>query len=494
MNRAAAANPFATPLDRIASALAPATARPLLQREDFFRRVIESLSDAVIISDPDCRVIYANQRVKDFFGYDPAEMAGRISYELLAAEKDWPEIKARVRGRLKGEDAVYEMELREKDGSPHWARICGLPYRAHDGAVLGQILVFTCLQKIKQLEQQNDYLQTELSSSFGDIIGASPALKKVLTQIGLVAPADAAVLIYGESGVGKELLARAVHERSPRRARPLVKVNCGAIPENLFESEFFGHARGAFTGALKDKPGRFELAQGGTIFLDEIGELPPAMQSKLLRVLQEKEFERVGEAVTRKADVRIVAATNRDLKKDVDAGRFRQDLFYRLSVFPIDVPPLRERREDIPLLAAHFVKTASRRLNHSGHQLTQAHARLLSSYEWPGNVRELQNAIERAVILSRGGPLRFDLPAQSIKTMPAPAAQPGAPILTRAELKERERQSIIAALEQTNGKIFGPGGAAALLAMRPTTLASRLAALGLKRTFRLASAGPRGAV
>jgi PAS domain S-box-containing protein len=486
MHQVDASNPFVTSLDRLAAALSPSAAKPLLQREDFFRRVLESLSDAVIINDPESRIIYANQRVKAYFGYEPSEMIGHISYELLVEKKNWPEVKNRIKSRLKGENSIYEMQLLEKGGTPHWVRICGLPYRAHDGQVLGHILVFTCLQQIKQLEEQNDYLRTELSSNFGDIIGSSPALKKVLSQIDLVASADAAVLIYGESGTGKELLARAIHERSPRKEHPLVKVNCGAIPENLFESEFFGHARGAFTGALKDKAGRFELAAGGTIFLDEIGELPPAMQSKLLRVLQEKEFERVGESFTRKVDARIVAATNRDLKKEVDAGRFRQDLFYRLSVFPIEVPPLRERREDIPLLAAHFARAAGRRMKVPVQPLNQAQARLLSAHHWPGNVRELQNAVERAVILSQGRALRFDtLGGTSDPPLPAEREPVIKQILTRKDLKQRERDSIIAALEQTGGKIFGTDGAALLLGMKPTTLASRVSALGLKRKVSL---------
>jgi transcriptional regulator with GAF, ATPase, and Fis domain len=255
------------------------------------------------------------------------------------------------------------------------------------------------------------------------------------------------------------------------------------VPESLFESEFFGHVRGAFTGALKDKPGRFELADGGTLFLDEIGEAPLAMQAKLLRVLQEQELERVGDTRTRKVDVRIIAATSRDLKKEVDAGRFREDLFYRLSVFPIQIPPLRERRDDIPPLATHFVKQSARRMNRPAPRITQATISQLTAHDWPGNVRELQNAVERAVILSQSGVLRFEL-AESI-AIDAPLA-PTHPLsksalLTRDELKRQERDSIATALKQTGGKIFGPGGAAELLGMKPTTLASRIKALGLQR-------------
>jgi transcriptional regulator with GAF, ATPase, and Fis domain len=316
----------------------------------------------------------------------------------------------------------------------------------------------------------------------GNIIGDSPGLKKVMQQIQLVAPTDAAVLVTGESGTGKELVARAIHENSPRKDRALIKVNCGAVPETLFESEFFGHAKGSFTGAMKDKPGRFELADGGTLFLDEIGEVPLAMQAKLLRVLQEQEIERLGDTRTRKINVRIIAATNRDLRKEVEAGRFRQDLFYRLSVFPIEIPPLRERRGDIAPLAAHFVKHAARRMNRPTPRFTQATLSQLSAHDWAGNVRELQNAVERAVILSQGGPLRFELAEPRSE---APAAVPrvmvASAILTRDELKSQERESIVAALKQTGGRIFGADGAAELLGMRPTTLASRIKALKIKR-------------
>jgi transcriptional regulator with GAF, ATPase, and Fis domain len=334
-----------------------------------------------------------------------------------------------------------------------------------------------------RLEEENIYLRQEVSEAIGasSLVGSSSGLKKVLQQIQLVAPTDAAVLIHGESGTGKELVARAIHENSPRKDRALIKVNCGAVPESLFESEFFGHVKGAFTGALKDKPGRFELADGGTLFLDEIGEVPLPMQAKLLRVLQEQEMERVGDTRTRRVNVRIIAATNRDLKKEVEAGRFRQDLFYRLSVFPLEIPPLRERRDDIAPLAAHFVKEAARRMNRPAPRLTQATLTQLTGHDWPGNVRELQNAVERAVILSQGGPLRFELAAATPSTRAASPLAGSASFLTRDELKRHERESIIAALRQTGGKVFGADGAAELLGMKPTTLASRIKALGLNR-------------
>ncbi|MBI4906588.1 MAG: sigma 54-interacting transcriptional regulator [Acidobacteria bacterium] len=336
-----------------------------------------------------------------------------------------------------------------------------------------------------RLEEENLYLREEVSEALGggDFVGESEALQKVLRQVQLVAPTDAAVLITGESGTGKELVARAIHNRSVRSARALIKVNCAAVPESLFESEFFGHVRGAFTGAMTDRTGRFELADGGTLFLDEIGELPLAMQTKLLRVLQEKEFERVGDTRTRKVDVRVIAATNRDLKQEVEAGRFRRDLFYRLSVFPIDIPPIRERRDDIPLLVRHFVHQTCRKLNRAAPRVSQTALDKLVRHAWPGNIRELQNVVERAIILWQGGP--FTLPLDAGQPNPVPAGTQSAPpepqLLTREELKQLERESLVEALRRAQGRVFGARGAAELLGMRPTTLASRLRALRIKQ-------------
>ncbi|HEX6736977.1 MAG TPA: sigma 54-interacting transcriptional regulator [Vicinamibacteria bacterium] len=313
----------------------------------------------------------------------------------------------------------------------------------------------------------------------GGMVGASEALQVVLEQIDLVADTDATVLITGESGTGKELVARAIHQRSPRRRGPLVRVNCAAIPETLFESELFGYVRGAFTGALNDRAGRFESAHGGTLLLDEIGEVPLAMQPKLLRVLQEKELERVGETRPRKIDVRIVAATNRDLAAEVEAGRFRADLFYRLNVFPIENPPLRERREDIPLLADHFIEACAHRLRRPPPLLGEAGLRALMTRDWPGNIRELENVIERAIILARGGQLRFDLPPVVPPRRPSP---PGAlPLLSRAAMEKHQRDVIVAALERSGDRVAGPHGAAELLGMKASTLFSRMSVLGLRR-------------
>ncbi len=362
-----------------------------------------------------------------------------------------------------------------------WLRV----FADHAAVSIANARAFEEIERLRaRLEGENVYLRDEVSSALGtgELIGDSPGLRKLAEQVQLVGPTDASVLVTGESGTGKELVARAIHACSPRRERALIKVNCGAVPESLFESEFFGHARGAFTGAHKDKLGRFELADGGTLLLDEIGEVPLSQQAKLLRVLQERELERVGEARTRKIDVRIVAATNRDLKQEVEAGRFRQDLFYRLSVFPIEVPALRERRQDIPALVLHFARQSARRLNRPGPRISPATLARLAAHDWPGNVRELQNAVERAVILARGGALSFDFgePRAVVRAVPHPSEAPSA-LLTRAALKSQERASIVAALGQSGGKVFGPGGAAELLGMKPTTLASRIKALGLAR-------------
>jgi len=303
----------------------------------------------------------------------------------------------------------------------------------------------------------------------------------VLNQVEHVAATDTTVLILGESGTGKELLAKEVHERSRRAHKPFVRVNCSAVPREMFESEFFGHVRGAFTGAMRDRPGRFQVANGGTIFLDEIGDLPLELQPKLLRVLQEGEYERVGEDVTRKVDVRVIAATNRSLSEDVRARRFREDLFYRLNVVPLTLPPLRARIDDIPLLATHIVADVSKRLRIETPTLTHADAARLQHYDWPGNIRELQNVLERAVILSKGVRLRLDI---ALADLPVPASPSGWPesdtpetILTDRECRERERANVMKALQRTQGRIYGAGGAADLLGLNPTTLASRLRAL-----------------
>jgi transcriptional regulator with GAF, ATPase, and Fis domain len=356
----------------------------------------------------------------------------------------------------------------------------------HAAAAIANARAWDDIQALrKQLELERDFLQEEAlqAVAFGDMIGESAALQSVARQIELVAQTDSSVLILGETGTGKELVAREIHRRSRRAQRLLVTVNCAAVPRELFESEFFGHAKGAFTGALRERVGRFELANGGTLFLDEIGEIPLDLQSKLLRVLQEGELERIGEERTRKTDVRLIAATNRNLRDESDAGRFRTDLYYRLSVFPIELAPLRRRKEDIPLLAAHFVEQIARRLGRPAPRLTLANIQRLQQHDWPGNIRELQHVLERALINSSGERLIIDPPtranAKSNSTSIA-EARSTQPVLTHAEMRKLEVDNIRAALELSRGRVYGAGGAAELLQMKPTTLTSRLKVLGIR--------------
>ncbi|MFG0544504.1 sigma 54-interacting transcriptional regulator [Pseudomonas sp. YQ_6] len=335
-----------------------------------------------------------------------------------------------------------------------------------------------------RLEMENQYLQEEINAhgNHHEIVGESPAVKHLLQQIELVAATDANVLVTGESGTGKELVARAIHASSPRRDRPLIRVNCAAVPRELFESEFFGHLKGAFTGAVSNRVGRFELADGGTLFLDEVGEIPLELQSKLLRVLQDRQFEPVGDNRTRAVDVRVIAATNRDLRDMVARGAFREDLYFRLNVFPIRSVPLRERLEDIPLLASHFLERASLAFNKPGIRMSLTQVAVLQQYTWPGNIRELQNVIERQTIVSRDGRVSFH-------EVLAPSAPSSGPVSSIAQCepeptadKDWERQmklNAISVLKRTAGKVSGEGGAARLLGLKPTTLASRLKKWGV---------------
>ncbi len=334
----------------------------------------------------------------------------------------------------------------------------------------------------RRLQQENEGLRAEVSApaDSGSMVGSSAVLRRVLDQLDLVAPTDAAVLILGESGTGKELLAQKIHMASSRREAPIIRVNCAAIPRELFESEFFGHVKGAFTGAVKDRVGRFELAAGGTLFLDEVGEIPIELQGKLLRVLQEGSFERIGEEKTRHVDVRIVAATNRDLQQAVADGLFRQDLFYRLSVFPLTLPPLRQRREDIPSLVRHFSAVVARKMGLPPPEISDVMIDEFLDYEWPGNIRELHNEIERAMILSRGRPLSLAAPASGTSRS-APGAATDNHLITEEQWQEMQRENYLRALRQTAWRVDGPGGAAELLGLRPTTLRSRMKVMAITR-------------
>ncbi|HBV20432.1 MAG TPA: Fis family transcriptional regulator [Nitrosomonas sp.] len=393
------------------------------------------------------------------------------------------------------------------DGTPVPVEYTSTPIR-ENGEVKGAVVVYRDITERRKNEQQReaaylqiktlkellererDYLRDEINITvnFGEIIGESQALKRTLAQIEAVSRTSTSVLILGESGVGKEMVARAIHANSVRAEKPLVKVNCASIPKELFESEFFGHVRGSFTGAHRDRVGRLHLAAGGTLFLDEVGEIPLDLQGKLLRALQEQEFERVGDDKTIKVDVRIVAATNRDLKAEVESGRFRMDLYYRLSIFPIEVPPLRERIQDIGPLAIQFLKNICQEFGREPLSLTRQQLEFLNSYSWPGNIRELKNIIERAVILTTGHRLRLDLAmpghAQNGKSKPMPpfdqTEKTG--FVTDAVFREKEKLNMITVLRRTNWRISGADGAAELLGIKPSTLAYRMKVYGVNKS------------
>jgi len=403
-------------------------------------------------------------------------------------------------------EAFREGEVRNIENDIFWSKngkavnveYTSTPIR-DAGVVIGAVIIFRDISEKKRtqenllqalaevdrlrekLELENAYLQEELNYEFNHhhIVGKSQVIRNLLERIDLVGPTNATVLITGESGTGKELIARAIHDSSERASRSLIRVNCAAIPDELFESEFFGHVKGSFTGAVSTRPGRFELADGGTLFLDEVGEIPLALQAKLLRVLQEQQFERIGDTATRNVDVRIIAATNCNLEELVSQGKFREDLFFRLNVFPVQSAPLRERKEDIPLLAQHFLDRACTRNHKQGLKIPMSEIELLQNYEWPGNIRELENIIEREVILARSDKLRFStLATPQTKTIDSSNIENE--IQTKAQIQLQEKTNIVQALKKANGKVFGESGAAELLQMKPTTLASKLKKLNIQ--------------
>jgi transcriptional regulator with GAF, ATPase, and Fis domain len=359
----------------------------------------------------------------------------------------------------------------------------------HASIAIANARAFEKITQLKsQLEVENIYLKEEFNTAqaYGDLIGQGPAHQKVMQQIDLVAPTDASVLIFGETGTGKELIGRELHRRSQRHKKPLIKVNCAAVPKELWNSEFLGHVKGAFTGAIKDRMGRLMAADNGSMFLDEVGETPLEHQSKLLRIIQEGEFERVGEEKTQKVNIRFISATNRSLDSEVEIGQFRKDLYYRLNVFPIEVAPLRHRVEDIPLLADYFLNLIARKMNRTKPKLTQKHIAMLQGYDWPGNIRELQNVMERAMIRSRSGAIDLDLqniPGHTALSFPASRTREEIPVevLPEVEMLRRHRDNTIAALRRSNWKIYGTGGAAELLGIKPTTLTSRIKKMGLEK-------------
>ncbi|MFL2546392.1 MAG: sigma 54-interacting transcriptional regulator [Candidatus Rariloculaceae bacterium] len=452
------------------------------------------------------RIVYVSDRWLDKLGYRREEVIGRNITEFMAAEsRDDIDQRALVNIIAHGELDNAPRNYLTRDGETIEALVSARADRDENGEVTFLYVAtkdvternraerqlraaFEENARLRQeLERERDYLREEVqvSMNFGRIIGESPALKKMLARLEAVAQTSASVLIQGESGTGKELVAHVIHSRSSRADGPLVKVNCASIPHELFESEFFGHVKGAFTGAYRDRIGRFQLADGGTIFLDEIGEIPLDLQGKLLRVLQESEYERVGDDTTLSVDVRVIAATNRDLEQVVEEGGFREDLYYRLSVFPIDVPPLRERDTDIIQLASHFLEKAAMDFGHRPLTLSRQQVGLLNKYDWPGNVRELKNVIERAVILSQGKVLRLDLAmADILRTSSSRSRAPeGAAthIMTERELIALQKENMKAALGLSDGKVSGPNGAAQLLGLKPSTFTDRMRKLGVSK-------------
>jgi formate hydrogenlyase transcriptional activator len=449
----------------------------------------------------DGKTTFVNPAAERMLGWTAEELVGRDMHSIVHHTRPdgshYPDHACPIYAAFR-DGAVHQIDSEvfwRKDGTSFWVEYTSTPI--HDrGAVVGAVIVFRDVTQRREadeklraareevdrlrerLELENAYLQQEIriEGNHHGIVGRSAAIQKILRQVELVAPTDATVLISGESGTGKELIARAIHDASKRSRRPLIRINCATIPHELFESEFFGSVKGAIAGTMRDGVGRFELADGGTLFLDEVGETPIELQGKLLRVLEENHFERVGDERTRTVDVRVIAATSRDLKQEVRRGRFREDLYFRLEVFPIESAPLRERRDDIPLLAAHFVAGERRKLKRDL-RLTEGDVRRLMQYDWPGNVRELENVIERAALLARHARLRIDFP--HVKHAAATSQTSTGRLLTDDERRERDRANILAALESCGGKVFGRGGAAELLDVKPTTLASRIKALGI---------------
>ena len=495
----------------------------LKDSEERFRAIANYTCDWESWFGSDGKLLWVNPAVERLSGYSVQECMQMPDYPMpMVYPKDRRRIRTLFETAVKERTTGNDVEFRAKckRGRISWMAVSWQPIYDSDRQFIGlrssvrdisdrkraeerlkaandelekKVAERTAqLQQLKdRLQEENIFLREELADlhAYGDIIAESHALKNVIRQIELVAPTDANVLILGESGTGKELVAREIHRHSPRRERPMIKVNCATIPKELYESEFFGHVKGAYTGATRNRAGRFQAADGGTLFLDEVAEIPLELQGKLLRVLQEGEYERIGEEKTRRVNVRIIAATNQDLKEKIDKRQFRKDLYYRLNVFPIEVPPLRARKEDVRRLAEYFLDQVCRHMHRDKPQLTRSNLTQLQDYHWPGNVRELQNVIERAVILSRYGRLRFDLPARQFVDTAADScdstggAEENDPrrVLSEGQIKELQRENMIQALERCNWKIYGPGGAARLLEINPTTLIERMKRFGIEK-------------
>jgi PAS domain S-box-containing protein len=439
---------------------------------------------AVLGPDSDRTRLYANQTMLDYFGFTLEEWRSSDRHKYYHPD-DWERVTSETQGEfVGGQPHEYEARCLGKDGKYRWFLFRWNPLRDEQGRVIRWYAAATDIDERKQAEQrlqnENVALREEISkaSMFEEIVGTSSPLQMVLSRVSKVAPSDSSVLITGETGTGKELAARAIHKRSRRSSRAFVSVNCAAIPRDLIASELFGHEKGAFTGATQRRLGRFELAEGGTPFLDEVGELPTETQLALLRVLQEHEFERVGGTASIKNDVRVIAATNRDLEAAIAAGTFRSDLFYRLNVFPIEIPSLRERREDIPLLVEYFIDRFARKAGKAFHAVNKRSLDLLQSYAWPGNIRELQNIIERSVIICDTENFLVDESWLSRRSF-ATEQTSGRDLLKRHP--SREKAIIEAALTESGGKVSGPSGAAAKLGIAGSTLESKIKLLKINK-------------
>jgi formate hydrogenlyase transcriptional activator len=454
------------------------------EQEAEFRQIVDLAPQLVGVFGSDLERLYANRIALDYHGVRLDEWR-QLSRGSVTHPDDSERVKA-TRDRALASGSAYEVELRlrKHDGSYRWFLARYNPVRDDKGQVSRWYIACTDIEDRKQAEdrlrQENVALREEIdkASMFEEIVGTSPALKSVLSRISKVASSDSTVFITGETGTGKELVARAIHRRSDRSSRPFVGVNCAAIPRDLITSELFGHEKGAFTGATQQRLGRFELASGGTIFLDEVGELPAGTQIALLRVLQEHEFERVGGTRSIRADVRVIAATNRDLQAAISAGSFRSDLFYRLHVFPIEIPPLRERGEDIALLVEYFIDRYARKVGKNIRDIGKKTLELLQSYPWPGNIRELQNVIERSVLLCETE--SFSIDESWLPQQPSPA-EPNDQIQLPLKLVAQEKSMIEAALKESRGRVFGPAGAAVKLGIPRSTLESRIRSLEIDK-------------
>jgi PAS domain S-box-containing protein len=461
-------------------------------QETEFRQILDFAPWQVAVLGADGKAIYLNKAGLDYHGLEREAWQGYDPHKLIHPD-DHDRILTGEGGAklLRGEPFENEARLLRKDGEYRWFLFRFNPLLDGEGRITRWYVTNADIEDRKRAEEklqlENAALREEIdqTSMFEEIVGTSPALQTVLSRISKVAPSDSTVLVTGETGTGKELVARAIHRRSQRSGRAFVSVNCAAIPRDLIASELFGHEKGAFTGAMRRRLGRFEMADGGSIFLDEVGELSAETQIALLRVLQEREFERLGGGQPIRVDVRVIAATNRDLEAAVANGTLRQDLFYRLNVFPIEVPPLRERKDDILMLVEYYVQRYATRAGKNIHSIDKKALDLLQSYEWPGNVRELQNVIERSVILSSGEALSIDELWLSKETSRPASRVEASPQLNRDAEPRSEREMIEAALADSRGRVSGPSGAAAKLGIPPSTLDHRIKALRIhKKQFK----------